>query len=311
MARVAAIDVGSNAIRLAIGEISASGGLKIIHTDRKAVSLGRSVFADRERCIEKDIFDRAIEALKDFQSQLKKFDVERYRAVGTSALRDAANAEALIQHAGKVGITLEVISGDEEAKLIRYAVMHAIDLKDKNSALLDIGGGSAECTLLKQGKAVFSVSERVGTIRLLKSLSENKISTERFSERIRRVVQGLAQEVSRSVRTMKIDLFIGTGGNIEELGVLRTKLIKGKKKTNKVRIDELREIINILEPMSIEERQKEFGFRPDRADVILPAAVLLREVMEQLGVSKVLVPGVGLKDGILIELLGVNRSKQG
>lgn len=303
MSPVGAVDVGSNAIRFAIGELTDKGKLKIIESDRKMVSLGRSVFANRDRAISEEVMEGAREGFRSFLKAFERHKVVQYVAVGTSALRDASNQEAFIQMAREEGLNLKVISGDEEAGFIRTAVQYAEDLRDKRAALLDIGGGSAEFSILIHGKLKFTTSEKVGTIRLLRMLSEQKISTERFSDRVKKVIETLANAIERSMQGETLDILLGTGGNIEELGNLRVRIIEGKKKTNKVRFKELCKIIDVLEPLTPEERQAQFGFRPDRADVILPAAIVLREVMERARIDKVVIPRVGLRDGVLLELL--------
>jgi exopolyphosphatase/guanosine-5'-triphosphate,3'-diphosphate pyrophosphatase len=266
------------------------------------VSLGRSVFADRSRAIDRKTLQQSKNAFAKFSSMFTNHKVEKYRAVGTSALRDASNADDLIDIASEFGIAIDIITGEEEANLIRIAIEHSVDLSDKKTAgLFDIGGGSAEFTLIKNQVPVFSVSERVGTIRLLKAVAEQKIGLERFSERVRRIVDNLGNQIQKKLSEETLDILVGTGGNIEELGRLRAKIIPNKKKTDKVKLPELDYIIELLEPMTIEERQEQFGFRPDRADVILPAAIVLREVMRRAKCNKVYVPGVGLKEGVLIQ----------
>lgn len=303
MGPVAAVDVGSNAIRFAIGERSDQQTLKILFTDRKPVSLGRSVFARKDRAISSDVMSGAHDAFRSFLSEIRNYGVERYRAVGTSALRDASNQQEFIAMAIAAGLDLSVISGDEEARLIRLAVERTEDISRKRAALLDIGGGSAEFSIITNGRVQFSTSEKVGTIRLLKMLAEHKISTERFGDRVRRVIAVLGEKIERSIEGAAPEVLLATGGNIEELGNLRAKLIPGKEKTNKIRFDELCVIIDELEPLTPEERQARFQFRADRADVILPASIILREVMHRTGIRKVSIPRVGLREGILWELL--------
>ncbi len=307
MTLVGAVDVGSNAMRCAVGRFNEKDLLEIVETDRKTVSLGRSVFDRRDRAISDEVIEGAREALSHFMRIFKKLGVSSYRAVGTSALRDASNQRDFIEMASSEGVDLSVISGQEEARLIRIAVEHVTDLKHKRAALLDIGGGSAEFTVLINGEVKFSTSEKVGTIRLLKMLAEQKISTERFSDRVRKVIESLSQKIESAVVGETLEVLLGTGGNIEELGNLRARIIPGKKKTDKIRFKELGAVIDALEPLTPEERQTQFGFRADRSDVILPASIVLREVMRSTGLDKVVIPRVGLREGILIELLSQGK----
>jgi exopolyphosphatase/guanosine-5'-triphosphate,3'-diphosphate pyrophosphatase len=298
---LASIDVGSNAMRCAIGEII-DGKLVIVESIRCMVSLGRSVFNDRSRLIDKPTLQKSILAFKQFADLIAKYKVEQVRAVGTSALRDAENADELKDIAASFGIRLETISGSEEADLIRYAIEHKVDIpNDKTVGLFDIGGGSAELTIILNGQTAFSISERVGTIRLLKAINEQRIGSEKFTERVRKIINALAVRIENELEKHKLDLLIGTGGNIEELGKIRAKIIPNKKKTDKIKLPELEHIIEIMEPMSLLERESFFDIRPDRADVILPASIVLREVMIKAKINKVVIPSVGLKEGILVK----------
>ena len=299
-----AIDIGSNAMRCAIGELNENGDIKILHQERAPISLGRSVFNSKERLIDPQTIKEALKALKSFTEKATAFQTTKIRAVATSAMRDASNGEILIEKAKEeLDLTLEVISGDEEARLVRLAVSNAYDTTKELVGILDIGGGSAEFNLIDHGTLLYAVSERVGTIRLLQAVSEQKISTSRFTDRIKRVVDSLAQRVDDNLKGRILDSLLATGGNVEELGRLRTRIIPGKKNSNKIRKEELEKIIDLLEPLSPKERETAFGFRPDRADVILPAAIILREILERAKLNKIKIPGVGLREGVLLELL--------
>ena len=298
-----AIDIGSNAIRCGVGTLSDKGALKILHIERAPVSIGRSVFTRSDRQIDAQTMQRAKETFQHFMKIGETFKVNKVRAVATSAMRDAQNSEELVAAAKSVGVHIEVISGDYEAFLVRQAVSNVYDISKEMVGILDIGGGSAEFSLIDHGKLLFSISERVGTLRLLQAVSEQRISTAKFAERIRKVVELLAQKVETAVGVMHLDSLFATGGNVEEIGKLRTKIFPNKKNQNKIRLDELETIIDILEPLSNEDRQKQFGFRADRADVIFPAAIMLKEILKRARQTKMKIPGVGLRDGLLLEML--------
>lgn len=297
---VGAVDIGSNAMRCAVGVIE-KGKLKVLKTQRSMVGLGRSVFTNKDKMISKESIEASKVVFKEFKDIFDIFNVEQIKAVGTSALRDAVNADVLVKCANQFDIPLEVISGEEEAKLIRIAVQEKVDIQNYLAAMLDIGGGSVEFTVVDKGKTIFSISEKLGTIRLLQSLSAN--STDRFSRRVEKVVESWAIKIEQNLAASKLEILIATGGNMEELGRVRVQIFKEKKNSNKIRFEELERIIDIIEPLTLLERQTQFGFRPDRADVILPAAIVLREVMRRSKMKKAIIPGVGLKEGILVSLL--------
>jgi exopolyphosphatase/guanosine-5'-triphosphate,3'-diphosphate pyrophosphatase len=299
-----AIDIGSNAMRCAVGKLDEHGDLKIFFQSRAPVSIGRAVFNSKERLIDDTTIQKTLVALNDFIQEGKKFNTTLTRAVATSAMRDAQNSETLIDAVKKeLNLTIQIISGDEEARLVRLAVSNRYDVSKELLGILDIGGGSAEFNLIDHGTLLFAISERVGTIRLLQAVSEQRISKTRFTDRIKKVIDLLAQKVEQNLEGKKLDSLLATGGNVEELGKLRTQLIPGKKKSNKIRLEELETIITLLEPLTPQEREKKFGFRPDRADVILPAAIILREILVRAKLNKIKIPGVGLREGVLLELL--------
>jgi len=299
-----AIDIGSNAMRCAVGTLDASGDLKILSQLRAPVSIGRAVFNTKDRLINQTTIDSALIALTNFLEEGKRFGASHIRAVATSAMRDATNASALINAAQEqLNLTINIISGEEEARLVRHAVSNNYDVTKELIGILDIGGGSAEFSLIDHGALVFAISERVGTIRLLQAVSEQKISTARFTDRIKKVIDSLAQKIEQNLEGKTLESLLATGGNVEELGRLRTQIIPGKKKANKIRLEELNTIIALLEPLTPVEREQKFGFRPDRADVILPASIILREILLRAKLNKIKIPGVGLRDGVLLELL--------
>ncbi len=302
MQTIASIDVGSNAIRIAVGKVDERGKVDVIENVRLPVRLGQDAF-DSGMFGEQTIA-RAVAAFGQFQRIIHDSGVSRVRAVATSAMREAANRDILIDRiAQHTSIDVEVIGGDEEARLIYLAVANAVDLKGKLAMLIDIGGGSVEVTLADGDKILTTDSYNMGTVRMLEklSVSENSNDALSFEQLAREYAEAARKRIEREIGSAKIDLCIGTGGNVEELGNLRQRLFK--RDTNKViTVDELEAIINQLKVLTPEERMREFKLRPDRADVILPAAIALRLIAHQGRVREIRIPNVGLKDGLLIDM---------
>jgi exopolyphosphatase/guanosine-5'-triphosphate,3'-diphosphate pyrophosphatase len=295
-----AIDIGSNAMRLAVARLSPDGSYKILATHREPVRLGHDVF--KLHRITPPLMERAVTAFLNFERLLRKYRVKFVRAVGTSALRDAANSSLFIERVERAtGIKLEVISGDEEARLIQRAVGSIMSIRAGTKLLIDIGGGSVELTLLHRGSGVFADSVPLGTVRLLEMLRGRKRPTLVLQRLIRQYASGVRRQVRRCIGLEKITCAIGTGGNLETLGDLRKQFL-GESSDNLIRRDELQKLLTILQSKSVTERIEDLHLRPDRADVIVPATALLIGILRESGVSTLRIPKVGLREGILVDL---------
>jgi len=308
MRPLAAIDIGSNAIRLAVGELDGDGRLKLIQDAREAIRLGQDVFGGG--AITELTLARLIESFDRFKKIISDYNVEHLRAVGTSALREARNQREVIRAvAERTGIKIEIIRGEEEAELIHLAVSERVELEDKLALLIDIGGGSVEVTLVDHGSIVRTESAPMGTVRLLKLLEQKKNPGKVLNRLIRDYAQGIRQQIAQELDHRALEISVGTGGNIDALGELRGKLID-KKDNSFVTKDELTIIAERLQALSYEERISELELRPDRADVIFPAVTVLLGVLQQAGVDRLEIPHVGLKEGVLLEMLNDSAAKK-
>jgi len=300
MLKVAAIDVGSNAIRMEVGEVDDSWKVKVIENIRLPIRLGQDVFTSG--MLEETSMQQTVDAFRRFQRVAKDFGVEGLRAVATSAMREAGNGEILADRIYRASeIKVDIIDGDEEARLIHQAVTNALDIKDKRTLLIDIGGGSVEVTLSTGRNIVFTDSYNMGTVRLLKMLETQGDSAQSFSQLVHEYAESARRRIEREIGSEKISVCAGTGGNVEEIGRLRQKLFKVES-DRFITLDELELLIDRLSLMSIGERIRKFKLRPDRADVILPAAIVLHLIASEARVKQIAIPNVGLKDGILIDI---------
>jgi exopolyphosphatase / guanosine-5'-triphosphate,3'-diphosphate pyrophosphatase len=294
--RLAAIDVGSNAIRLVLASHSPSG-MKDIKKYRTPIRLGADVFA-KGKISGKNLKDSA-RAFQKFRQVLNKAKIHSVRAVGTSALREAKNKSAFVELIRrKSGIQVEIIDGIEEARLVYLAVKKQIHLEDYDCLLIDIGGGSVELTFSDRGMSSSDQSFPFGTVRTLQKLKAKKLNERQIRLIIGEYIHSFSHFISSHNAGRKIDFAVGTGGNLEALGRMKTKLLKKSSRTS-ITISELNLIIEKLSRMSIQERISKLKLRPDRADVILPAALITQSCMRLAGIERILIPYVGLKDGIL------------
>ncbi len=300
MSAIAAIDAGSNAMRLVIGQVDDSWQVHVLENIRLPVRLGQDVFG--KGYLEQKTIRQAEEAFLRFRHMAENYNVQKLRAVATSAAREAANHDQLVEQISKSsGIQLELIDGEEEARLIHRAVTHALNLKDKRTLMIDIGGGSIEVTISTGEHIISTESYGLGTVRLLEKLDLNGGDPKAFGKWIREYAEAARHRIEQHIRGEKIQVCVGTGGNVEEIGRLRQKLFK-EDSDRLVMLDELRELIKRLSCLSYEERIRKWKLRPDRADVIVPASIVLHMIAWEAGVKQILIPNVGLKDGILLEI---------
>lgn len=296
----AAIDIGSNAMRLAIGAFDKRGRLTIHATQRAPVRLGGEVF--RTGILSSSTMEKGVAAFLEFESLLRMHDVSVCRAVATSALRDAQNAQVFIDRVRRAtGITIEVITGDEEARLIHSAVSKSVPISTGTSLLLDIGGGSVELTLIHRGALIFSDSVNLGTVRLLEMVRGKKNNEALLGKLLRQYADRIKTRIARTKKIRTITRLIGTGGNIDTLGDLR-KSVLHKKGTRTLHRIELLRLMKIIQGMPIRTRIQELKLRPDRADVIIPAMALVAGVMSESKVSTIMIPRTGLREGVLFDL---------
>lgn len=301
--KLAAIDVGSNAIRFVLAESAFDGSLEILKAIREPIRLGRDVF--KSGAVSEMAFKETVAAFQKFEKIIQKHKVVWVKAVATSAMRDSKNGAHLQERIfQRTGIHVCIISGEEEARLINRAVDQRISTKGRQGAYIDIGGGSLELSLISNQNLIATRTFRMGTVRTLQAakLRDKETSVVRVQNAIRKHLP----EISRFLRAERgsigqISVLAGTGGNIEALGKLRVEAL-GQSTSQFITLEELEELIGLLGRMTFGERVKKLDLRPDRADVIIPAAVAVHAVMKLLKKHDLSIPFVGLKDGVLLEL---------
>lgn len=297
MARyISAIDIGSNAIRMIVGEVGA-GRLEIARKFRVPVRLGKDVFKDGR--IGEDALKAAEKAFHRFAAVNRKYKVLGCRAVATSAVREAANKDDFVRRVGaRSKIAVEVIDGIEEARLIHTAVRREVDLSKRRIMLLDIGGGSVEITFSEGGRMSATRSFPMGTVRMLQELSRRGLDERGLKIVMGEFMKPLSDYIESNAGPSPVELAVGTGGNLECMGRLKVRLLHRTPNTF-VGLSELVAITRRLEDYDVAERVEKLDLRPDRADVIVPAILLVKMVLRQAGIEKILIPGVGLRDGLL------------
>lgn len=296
---MAAIDVGSNAIRLGIAAPDEQGRPQIIQRYREPVRLGHDAFTTG--VLSHSVMNDALAAFHQFRRILDQHHITQLRATATSAMRDAQNGHELVSRIDyETGIRVKVIDGEEEARLVHYSIAHRAKLADHFALLIDIGGGSVEITLCDDGEIISAQSFDIGTVRLLEMLASN--TTERFNQLLSKYLDGARKKLHQQIGTRQTSLCLGTGGNATAIGELVQQLFKTDS-ADQVNRQHLEKLIAHLSPMSFEQRVRDLGLRPDRADVILPAAMIFHEIMVLADADILTIPDASLLDGILLDMV--------
>jgi exopolyphosphatase/guanosine-5'-triphosphate,3'-diphosphate pyrophosphatase len=299
MVKISAVDVGSNAMRMVIGEVDEAWQVHTIENIRLPVRLGQDVFSRGH--LEEKTIQQTEEVFLRFKQMAKDYNVQELRAVATSAAREAANSDLLVDRVFQTsGIEIKIISGEEEARLIHLAVAHILNLKNKRTLLIDIGGGSVEVTLSTGQNIISTDSYNLGTVRLLEKLNGSK-SKHPLGNLVREYAEAARYRIEQDLGDEKVQICAGTGGNVEEIGHLRQKLFKAES-DRFITLEELKTLIGRLERMTVEERMRKLKLREDRADVILPASIVLHLIASEAKVKQIMIPNVGLKDGLLQDI---------
>lgn len=282
-----AIDIGTNAARLLIGEVCYDGDhayVKKHSYSRIPLRLGDEVF-DQGR-ISKKKTEQFVDCIQAFKLIAHIFEVEQLRAVATSAMREAKNGEKVQEKIKeKTGVNIEIISGQTEAELI-FGTFFLVDFdKSQPFIVIDVGGGSTEVSVFENGQKRASRSFELGTIRMLRGKVSKKIWEE--------IQKWIDTEVDAQIPHR----LFGTGGNINKI-----HKIVGLKDKESLRSTKMKELLQDLQKLSVEERIDQFQLKPDRADVIVPALEIYLFVMKQLGIEQISVPKIGLSDGMIYDM---------
>jgi exopolyphosphatase/guanosine-5'-triphosphate,3'-diphosphate pyrophosphatase len=295
--RYAAIDVGSNAVRLLIAEIIENNGSISFKKNtllRVPVRLGDDAFLNK-RISDKKAND-LIKSMQAFRNLMDVFKVVDYMACATSAMREAVNGQEVANRIKEeAGINLEIVHGQNEAKII-YASHAEVNIdKGKNYLYIDVGGGSTELSLFSGEQLLASQSFNLGTIRILDNQDKDETWTE---------MKNFIREHTRSQKNI---FGIGTGGNINKL----YKLSGEKDNSEPLSYIKLKALYNYLNSFSLKDRINVLGLNQDRADVIIPACEIYLTVLKCAGIKSIYVPSVGMVDGIIQTLIEKNFETTG
>jgi exopolyphosphatase/guanosine-5'-triphosphate,3'-diphosphate pyrophosphatase len=283
--KYAAIDIGSNAMRLLVVNIVEQEGKEPQFNKsslvRVPIRLGQDAFTVGE--ISEENIDRMCDAMKAFNLLMKVHKVQSYKAFATSAMREAYNGKeivALIKE--KADVNIDIIDGKMEAAIIASTDLHHLLKTDQTYLFVDVGGGSTEFTLFSGGKIVTSKSFKAGTVRLLNGMVCDVVWDE------------IEKWIKANTKDYEEVTLIGSGGNINKLFKM-----SGKIQEKPLSYIYMTSQYSFLNSLSYEQRISELGLNPDRADVIIPATRIYLNAMKWSGARQIYVPKIGLSDGIV------------
>ncbi|WP_415060243.1 Ppx/GppA phosphatase family protein [Flavobacterium sp.] len=283
--RYAAIDIGSNAMRLLVSNIVEQEGKETQFNKsslvRVPIRLGQDVFTVGE--ISDENIERMIDAMKAYKLLMKVHKVEHYKACATSAMREADNNREIVEIIQReADIEIDIIDGKKEASIIASSDLKEYIFTDKTYLYVDVGGGSTEFSLFSNGKIIASKSFKNGTVRMLNNMVNEIVWTE------------IEKWIKTHTASFEEITLIGSGGNINKLFKMT-----GKQQDKPLTYLGLNAQFAMLNKMTYDERIAELGLNPDRADVIIPATKIYLNAMKWSGARHLYVPKIGLSDGIV------------
>jgi exopolyphosphatase/guanosine-5'-triphosphate,3'-diphosphate pyrophosphatase len=291
--RYAAIDIGSNAIRLFIADIHELDGQTTFKRNtlvRVPLRLGDDVFLSGRvsKAKSKDL----IKTMSAFRALIDVYHVTDYLAYATSAMRESENGPELVKRIKEVGIDLQIVDGDQEAKVIYSNQFEKKSDNVETFLYIDVGGGSTELSVFHKRKLKKSKSFKIGTIRLL----EDSVNEKTWME--------MRKWIEENTATYKNVIGIGTGGNIARISTLANQ-----KTFKPLTYAKLKSVNETLRSYSLKERIVILGLKPDRADVIIPASEIFLKIMKWGKIKQIEVPQIGVVDGIIQTLIDKNNEK--
>ena len=294
--RIAAIDVGSNSIHMVVVEADPMGSQHVLARDKAMVRLAQGEARSGE--IGPEAFRAGLDALAQMAKTIRDFGCETLMACGTAALRDANNSQAFVLEAEKLGIPIQVISGEEEARLIHQAVSHAIPFPPEPVALVDIGGGSTELTWVQGGRVAASISLPWGLQRLADAAQTANPPTGHDLKRLRKMIRRILKKARKDLPSELPEptLILGTSGTLEDLA-------RGAAAGQAFSVAQLRDFALKLWRADAQQRVEGLSVDPKRAEVLHVGAIWALSLMEWLGGASLRHLPVGLREGMVWEAL--------
>jgi exopolyphosphatase/guanosine-5'-triphosphate,3'-diphosphate pyrophosphatase len=303
--RLAAIDIGSNSIRLMIAEASADGTYRILDDEKETTRLAQGL-AKTGRLSE-EAMARALQTLGRMKTIAEGYAVDRLELIATSAVREAANRRKFVRMVReRLGLNIEIISTEEEGMLSFRSVARHFDLSSQNTAVVDLGGGSAELILAAKGIVEDVFSLPIGSVRLTERFLHSDPPTDEEIKALRREVRTKFREIVGKL-SFTPQLMIGAGGTFTALANMSLKM-RGESYTSvgghELSRSEVRHILDNLRRMPLRARRSVPGLNADRADIIVAGLIVIERLLKYLQVNRLVIHDRGIRDGLLLRMIG-------
>jgi exopolyphosphatase / guanosine-5'-triphosphate,3'-diphosphate pyrophosphatase len=305
------IDIGTNSIRLLLVQHE-NGAYRIITQQKETVRLGEGEFSSSEY-LQPEAVNRAILVCSKFAELAHSYATENIIAVATSATREAENqADFIHRLRHEAGIDVSVISGREEARLIYLGISSGVNLNNKNAFFIDIGGGSTEIIVGDKNEYFYLDSLKLGAIRLASLFpADNKgiISPAKYAL-LQQHVRDTAIRAIQKIQEFPVELAYGSSGTIENLAEIASRMFNKRhlQRNDYLNYQQLKQVIEYLCSLPLDERRKVPGINPDRADIIIGGAAVIETFMRDLGLERLYISDRSLRDGLLVDYLYRNES---
>lgn len=301
---VAFLDFGTNSVRLLVVRVDPNNSYTIVQKLKETIRLGEGEFGDGR--LQPGAIDRAVETATRFAQTARAAGAGELVAVGTAAAREAANSDELVKRLrDEAGVSLRIVSGQEEARLIYLGVSSGMQLGNQQAFFMDIGGGSTETIVGTQQEHLYLHSLKLGAIRLsnLFLAGDNGPVAPETYEQLCTYIRRSASTTLKEIAQFRLDLAIGSSGTIESLAEVAARMKDAGSRSWRFTYPDLQSAIRMLCERSLDERRALPGLNPNRADIVIGGAAIVDVFMEELGLTEMRVSDRGLRDGLLIDYL--------
>ncbi|HEY6066978.1 MAG TPA: Ppx/GppA phosphatase family protein, partial [Thermoanaerobaculia bacterium] len=301
---LAAIDVGTNTIKLLVASVEDDGALEVLAREKEMVRLGKdTLFTGR---LSEDAIEAGVSAIEKLVREARAAGAQEIRAAATCALREAANAEefqaAVLR---RTGVSLEVISGEEEARLIHLAAVSEFPSQLDPLLVLDIGGGSTELVVSRRGRVILNESITLGVVRLASRASRNDPPSREDRRSVRKAIRSAARRAVEAVRGTGFRTCVGSSGTIQSLSSVYEAAIRGREPRigghRTLTVAGLKKVNGILRRTTMREKLRVPGLDPRRRDLAVPGGILLAWILKHVGADAIVVGERGLREGLLLD----------
>lgn len=301
---IAAVDVGSNSIRMALAEVLPDGEIKVLERVQRAVHLGQDTFVSGRLATR--TMNAAIAILGDFRRILSSYRAQQIRAVATSAVREAANSDAFLDRIYmSTGLDVEVISTSEESRLkvsaVRHALADAPEIALDEALVVEIGGGTALLTLLHKGDIVQSESYRLGSIRLQESLSLTEEAPAKTADLIRHQIAGMLSAIASSLPMRKVETFFAVGGDARFAALQIGKSTRSDL-LHTISPKQFEKLVGQLEALSVSQLTRKYDLTLAQAETLVPALLIYQALLHKTGARRIIASQTSMRDGLLLEM---------